>query len=268
MNTPTLLQLGPKILNDLPLLWTFLLLATRFAGMMLIMPGVGGGMSGMVVRYPAILVLAFAAMPSSGISAALPSDWAILLLQVGSEFMLGFALAMIPLMMVSGVQMGGYLSSTSMGLGAGNLMDPTLGMPSTDLARIFGDLSVVIFLLLGGHYMVIHAVSGLSGEIVPGSFVASDLSLDLLLRSGEDIFRIGVMISAPVIVALLLTQFVMGLITRAVPTVNVFVVSFPLTIGIGLILSLLSIPELYRFLQHEFVSVDRRVGGFAESAKP
>ena len=41
------------------------------------------------------------------------------------------------------------------------------------------------------------------------------------------------MLSAPVMVALLLTQFVMGLISQAVPTVNIFIVSFPLTIGIG-----------------------------------
>jgi flagellar biosynthetic protein FliR len=65
------------------------------------------------------------------------------------------------------------------------------------------------------------------------------------------------MIAAPVIVALLLTNFVMGLISKAVPTVNIFIISFPLTIGIGFFLTMFALPEVAYFLQREMMELER-----------
>jgi flagellar biosynthesis protein FliR len=48
----------------------------------------------------------------------------------------------------------------------------------------------------------------------------------------------------------------MGLISRAVPTVNIFIVSFPLTIGIGLILSLIALPEMIVLVTQHFDAVE------------
>ena len=64
------------------------------------------------------------------------------------------------------------------------------------------------------------------------------------------------MVSIPVIVALLLTQFVMGLISRTVPTVNIFIVSFPLTISIGLVVTVLAMPDIMVFIRREFAGLE------------
>ncbi len=253
-----LLNLPLAILENMNALWSFLLLAVRYTGLLMILPGLGGGMTGLYIRLPAIHVLAFATLNVSGY-APLPNDFAQLIAQAVSELLLGFSIALVPLMVVTGAQMAGMLSSTAMGLGASALIDPVSGVSVTDVARLFGDLCVLLFLLVGGHYVIIQAASGMGGLLPVGSMNPSNISLDVIINGSAHIFKIGVMISAPVMVALLLTQFVMGLITKAVPTVNVFVMSFPLTIAIGLILTALSLREMINFSYREMQKLDSTV---------
>lgn len=244
------LDVGIHLLNNFNVLWTFMLLNTRFIGMMSLLPGIGGGAQGLKTRFGATLLMALASMPATQMVS--PPD-NIVMMGAGllSEMVLGAAIAFIPSLLIAGAQTAGQLSSTTMGLGASQLFDPSMGASVSGLAKLFGDMVVLVFLLVGGHYVVIKAVSGLGGEIIPGTFLMGGLSTELLINRTAHVFHAGVMISAPVIVALLLTQFVMGLITKAVPTVNIFIVSFPLTIGIGLVLSALSLPDLVALIDRD-----------------
>ncbi len=55
-------------------------------------------------------------------------------------------------------------------------------------------------------------------------------------------FRIAVQIGAPIIATLLLTNLILGILARTVPQVNVYLLSFPLTIALGLLALGLSLP--------------------------
>ena len=249
------LQLPILILKNIDLLWTFVLLLLRFGALFSLLPGIGGGARGLAVRLPAMLAISVAVL-STSVRAAIPGDIGQLIGQVVAEILFGTALGMIPTIIISGAQMAGHLASTSMGLGAGNLLDPTLGMAVTDVSRLYGDLSVIVFLFLGGHHVLLLAAAGAGQAIVPGTFLVSQGTIDLIIAASAHIFEAGVMISAPIIVALLLTQFVMGLISRAVPTVNIFIVSFPLTIGIGLLLAIITLPGMFEYMGREISGIE------------
>lgn len=249
------LDIGNQILANIDQIWTFMLLLFRFMGVFTIAPGIAASRQGMMIRYAGVLSMAYAAFLGSP-TAEIPDNIAAMFIPAMSEYALGFVLGLIPLLLVSGVQMAGGLSATTMGLGAAQLVDPNMGVNVSTLGRLFGDLVAILFLLLGGHYVMLYAAAGMGGEIVPGTYFAGEITTDLLMDRSADMFRVGVMISAPVIVALLLTQFVMGLITKAIPQVNIFIVSFPLTIGIGLVLSALSLPEILVFMEREIVGLE------------
>jgi flagellar biosynthetic protein FliR len=266
MDSVEVLRLAQLLSSNLDVMWTFLLLLTRFMAAIVLLPGVGMGPGGVVVRYPAMVILALTALITSP-RATLPPDMVMMGAQIISEALLGAALAMIPHMLISGVQVAAQLSSTSMGLGASQLFDPTTNVTVPDIARLMSDLVVVLFLLLGGHYVIIHAVAGMGGVIVPGTFVVGATTVSELVSRSADIFRIGVMVAAPVLVALLLAQFVLGLISRAVPTVNVFIVSFPLTIGIGLLLLILALPDVVTFMRGEFNRIEPSVIDIVSDAR-
>lgn len=266
MQEERLLQLGHGMLESLPLFWTFVLLSARFTGLMLLLPGIGQGLMGLAVRFPAVMVLAFASLDRSN-QAALPANILDMAIFLGAEVLLGLAIGLIPLIVVAGAQTAGQLASTAMGLAGAQLFDPTAGGPLSDISRIMGDLVVILFLLLDGHHVAVYAASGLGGEIAPGSFVPGAGTTELLVRQTAAIFWAGVMLSAPAVVALLLTQFVMGLISKAVPTVNIFIISFPLTIGIGLILTILTLPEMSVFIERELMMLEPSVKIIASEAK-
>lgn len=248
-------NIGGYALEHIDSIWTFVLLTVRYGILMMLLPGFVTSPAGKMVRMPGILALALISTVASP-TASLTEHLGVLLLQVISEALFGLTLGIIPLLIVSGVQMAGGLSSTTMGLGASQLVDPTMGGSLPALGRLMGDLVILIFLLSNGHHAIVYSAAGLGGVIIPGTFVPGANSLELIISRVADVFRLGVLLSAPVIVALMLTNFVMGLISKAIPQVNIFIVSFPLTIGIGLILTALSLPELTVFIERELMDVE------------
>ena len=255
MNPPDLLSLASHASDALPWVWTLLLLMVRYVMLLTVLPGTGLGMAGAIVRVPESIVFSIASMYSGSI-APIPPHWFPLVLSILSEAAFGTILGLMPLLIVSGVQLGSSIASTTMGLSASNLIDPTSGGQIPDVARIYGDLMIVIFISVGGYLSIIHVASGIGGTFIPGQPFSYEGGAELLIKKSGDLFSFGVIVSAPVVVALLLTQFVMGMISRAVPTVNIFIISFPLTIGIGLILSSLVLPEVVGVFRAEVKKLD------------
>ncbi len=260
------LRIPLEILENFEVIWTFLLLVVRFTAFLTIVPGLGMGSMGLRVRFPAVLVLAFVSSFSSP-TASLPENHFMLVLAFSCEYIFGTLLGMVPVIMVSGIELAGQLSANTMGLGAAQMINPTTGASTQTLAKIFGDVVVLAFLVLGGHHHLVHAVSGLSGQVMPGAFRISDMTVKLVIDQTAAIFEAGVILSAPVIVALLLTQFVMGLISRAVSTINIFIISFPLTIGVGLLLSILALPEMLGVAIRQMSSVEHSVAVIVHDAQ-
>lgn len=246
--------------------WTLVLYMTRFAMMFLLLPGIGGGMGGIAVRMPAVMVLSFVSV-STGVYAQIPADMMLMGAQIVSEVLFGTLLGMFPALIVAAVQVGMQLASVSMGLGASQLIDPHSGAQLSDISRIYAEVVIIMFLMVGGHHVVIYAASGMGGTIVPGTFILGEQTLSMLIDRTGYVLHLGMIISAPIVVALLLTQFVLGLVTRAVPTVNIFIVSYPLTIGIGLVLSILALPEVMHVVGREFLGLDSMIQILTESMK-
>lgn len=250
-----LLKAPLQLFNNLDIVWTFILLVIRIGGMMFIIPGLGMGQRGMMIRMPATMAIAFAVASVSKV-APVPPNVVQMAILLSSEFFFGLLIGMIPFLIVSGAQMAGQLTSGTMGLSASNLIDPAQGTSATPIALLLGNMVILIFLLLGGHHVAIYVASGLGGRIPPGTLLPVQTTVELLVDRTAAIFEAGVILSAPVIVALLLTQFVMGLVTKAVPTVNIFIVSFPLTIGIGLILTGLSLPTFIYIITRDVSGIE------------
>jgi flagellar biosynthetic protein FliR len=266
MDEQKLLQLPLYLAYHLDAGWTFLLIFTRFAGLFLFFPGLSNGMQGMEIRIPGLMMISLAVV---SVTPAVPVPDNVLLLfgNIASELLLGSILGLLPTMIVSGAQAGGQLASTTMGLGAGQLLDPTTQSHTTQISRIMGDLVVLCFLFINGHHVLIYAASGLCGQIVPGSFVLSDNTIDVIVRQSGEIFSFATIVSSPVIVALLLTQLVLGIVTKFVQQVNVFIVSYPLTIAIGMFLLIIMMPSFVRQSNRYLLGVESTVVTILEDTR-
>ena len=255
MTDEFLFQIPNLVLSRLDVGWTIMLLLARYGAFMLLVPGIGGGLGGLTVRYPAVVMLALVTLDPKH-TTAVPVDLGIMAAQIFCEVLLGSIVGMVPLLIISGASTAGQIASSAMGLTGAQLFDPTTSSSITDLSRIYTDLTVVLFLLMNGHHIAIAQLAGLDGVMQPGSFVISGIGIQVLIDQSSKIFEIGVMIASPIIVALFLTNFVMGLMSKVVASFNVFIISFPLTIGIGLILTMLALPEVVEYLRVQILDLE------------
>jgi flagellar biosynthetic protein FliR len=101
-----------------------------------------------------------------------------------------------------------------------------------------------LFIVTGGHLMLIAAVVQ--------SFTAFPVSAEpfAFLRAvephrwGAEIFSLGLWIALPMVAMLLFTNLVLGVISRVAQQMNIFAIGFPITLGVGLIGVMLTLPMM------------------------
>ena len=229
------MEFSNGIILDVVPLWTWALLFMRCIGMMEILPALGNS------EIPRIFRLLFTfslsvLITASGLRCELPTSLAHGFVLLILEFILGVALGIIPAIIINGVGVAGQVVSGSIGLGQANMMDPSLGTQSAILAKLQIMFATIIFLLIDGHHVVIRAVSGMIGDMPVGGFVPDFQTFYLLLHNLKNSFELAVVLAAPILVTALCVNFVLGLITKFVPQMNIFIISLPIGILVGLYL--------------------------------
>ena len=159
--------------------------------------------------------------------------------QVGIGVMMGLTLQVITAAMI----VAGQAISSAMGLSMSNLLDPNLGNVPV-LSQFLIILSTLIFLGTGGHLMLISILLDSFTLIPVGQSLLSLAAIGKLLAWSSMRFLGAVLIGLPVMVTLLVVNIGLGVMTRAAPSLNIFVVGLPATILAGFMILLLSMGSI------------------------
>ncbi|MCB0360364.1 MAG: flagellar biosynthetic protein FliR, partial [Bdellovibrionales bacterium] len=243
---------------DFLFLWTWFLISTRATGLLIAAPGIGSQEIPATAKMLFSFILGFA-IAISGVQATEPATAVDGVLMVVSEFLLGWAIAFIPQLIVSSLSVSGQVISGSIGLGFANLIDPSIGQSVSILSRVQIMVATLVFLLIDGHHVLIRALAGFEGMPL-GGFLPSFQLADFLLVRFAASFELGVICAAPILVSILVAQFVLGLLTKSVPQVNIFIISLPLTIGMGLYILAFTFPGIVQNLVDEYRLLPELIG--------
>ncbi len=165
-----------------------------------------------------------------------PTAWPAMLGLVLQEFLLGLSLGLLVRFFLTGAQMAGDLLSIQMGFGMVTLIDPQSRGQSTIIADLYLFLAILVFLTIDGHHFLLRLLILSFQEAPMGRPFSVPGNLFLALPGfGALMYQLAVMLAAPVLAALFLTQVALGLVARAVPQIQVMILSFPLTIALGLL---------------------------------
>ncbi|QDQ28678.1 flagellar biosynthetic protein FliR [Chitinimonas arctica] len=171
------------------------------------------------------------------------------LLILAQQLLIGFAIGMTMRLVFSSVEMAGHLAGLQMGLGFASFYDPQHGTNTVVVAQFASLLTILLFLSFNGHLLVIETIVK-SFTLLPISAVPlKTAGLKLLVDSAGQIFTLGLLLSLPVLAALLITNLSIGVMSRAAPQFNVFAVGFPLTLGVGVGAFYLSLPHFSPHVQ-------------------
>lgn len=228
-----------------PEIMTFFLVFGRTGGLIISAPFWGGrGMPGLVRVWVAVL-LSVAIYPLIEARALPQANLVFLVVAFVGEVLLGLVLGWTAQILFSGLHVAGQQLEIKMGLGLGQLVDPQSGAQTTIIASLLEMTAALVFLSMNGHELLIRALVS-SYKLFPLAGEKAGIG-DLWLGSTGQIFTIALRVSAPVVIGLLLTDVLMGVISRAVPHMNVFLVALPLQITLGALLFIFSLPALVWF---------------------
>ncbi len=153
---------------------------------------------------------------------------------VMAEVLLGFGLALIGRILFAIVQFAGQLVGEQMGFGIVNSIDPTGSHQIAVVAELMYILSILLFLTWDMHHILL-GVAAESFRVLPpgGAGINAGVS-DFMVRLGTVLFSLSLQLAMPIIIIIFAINVALGLITRGVPQINVFMESFPLRIIAGL----------------------------------
>lgn len=158
------------------------------------------------------------------------------------EILIGAAVGLLVQLAFAALVFAGQTVAYQMGLGFSALLDPQLGVQVPVVAQLYLVLATLLWLGLDGHLLLIELVAG-SFKALPVALAGLDRAeVWTLVRFGGSVFAGGVLVSLPLVVALLFANLALGIATRAAPQLNIFAVGFPITLGFGLLLIGLTFP--------------------------
>ncbi|MBI3369970.1 MAG: flagellar biosynthetic protein FliR, partial [Burkholderiales bacterium] len=161
---------------------------------------------------------------------------------VAQQALIGVALGFAVRLVFAAVELGGELIGLQMGLNFAGFFDPATASQGTASGRFFGTMVAFLFIIINGHLAIIGALIK-SFEVFP---VAGDPFAFLRMTRpevwGAEVFSLGLWIALPLIGMLLFVNLVLGVIARVAPQINVFAVGFPVTLSVGLVGMLLTLP--------------------------
>jgi flagellar biosynthetic protein FliR len=222
----------------------FVMVASRLGALIMIQP-LFGALS-VPIRLRALFVIGLAALVTPCVRAdrGFPDTVGGLVLAMGGEILLGMLIGLAVRICFLGLQMGGLLIAQESGLAFGQIADPSTGDTQSVLSTLYLQLGAVVYLIVGGHRVLVAACLD-SFQTIPllgdsGSCLAgADLVIDAMAVGGQ----IAVRVAAPAVVTLFLVNVAMGFVSRTVPQINIATVGFSLKGLVAFFVIAISLPS-------------------------
>jgi flagellar biosynthetic protein FliR len=229
----------------------FMLVIARIAPLFVVAPMFSSRLIPRRVKGIAAVGLAVGIAPLATADARVPMDVMGLAEIAAKELLVGLAFAFAVSVLFAAVNAAGGLLDTLIGFSFGALVDPITGNNSSIIGQLYAFVGVAIFIAVNGDAWLIRGLFR-TYELVPLVDQPSVTSLVAGVQEAfSGIFVAALELSAPVILAVILTDAAFGVVSRVVPQLNVFAVGFAPKVIVGLLVLGVSLPFAAGWLADE-----------------
>jgi flagellar biosynthetic protein FliR len=167
-----------------------------------------------------------------------------------TQFLIGAALGFAMQLVFAAVEMAGTLVGLQMGLGFATFFDPSSSASQQVITSFLNMIAMLAFLAYNGHLQVIAALIESFQSVPIAQAALGPPGLHTLVEWGGAIFTAGLLLSLPVVIALLVANLSLGILNRAAPQIGVFQIGFSVTLMVGMLLLMLMLPNMIPFFAH------------------
>lgn len=190
-------------------------------------------------------LLSFAFL-SSGIYDAglIPTGSMDILISILFEMINGMTIGFAIVAIMNGVYIAGHMIDMNMGFSMVNVMSATDEDSLPVTANFYYILVLIMFLAINAHHMLIDAIALSLNKVPLGSLGFNLMHVKSYTELIVLTFEIGFRLCMPVLITVLVSDIVLGLLSKAMPGMNIFVVGMPFKILIGLFTLVLVFPAM------------------------
>ncbi len=185
------------------------------------------------------------------------------------EFFIGFTMGFVVFLIFNIMYFAGQLIDYQIGFSMVNVFDPISQIQVPIVGNMLYLIASVLFIQTGGFHTFIFAMANSFTEIPIGSAMIVENQQLLLYIVGllVDFFVISFKLALPIVGSILIIDVALGILVKAVPQMNVFVVGMPLKVLAGFILLYFLIPSIVEFFDVIYEAASKTIvnviGGFA-----
>ena len=228
----------------------FMLIFTRVSGFFQTAPFFSTIQAPIITKmwFSAIIAFIFFPLVVASKGFILPKDMVEFGILLAIEFFVGFLIGFTANLIIEGVRMSGSILSIQMGLSMSEALDPATGVNATELSRLYIYLTILIFLATGAYQMLFIALFNSFSALPMGVFPIFDANIiSTLVTLFAQVFKIAFGVALPIFSVLLISDILLGLMSKMMPQMNIYMVAIPVKIYIGvfLILAFLSATSTY-----------------------
>ncbi len=235
-------------------LFVFVMVLTRISAFFMLLPVFGWRSIPVGVRVAVTVLLAI--FFSCQTTLAIPGvtehpgrlSFAGIILLLANEATYGLALGLMVVLIFSVIKFSGSIIESQMGLSMAEIFDPFTNDETQPLSSLLEMIFIILFLSANGHHLFLLVISR-SFEVFPaGSIPTISVLTDGVIKAGSAMFLAGLRLASPMLAAFLLLLVVLAVLARVVPEMDIFFISFPLNVGLGLLMTAIFLPFVSGFV--------------------
>lgn len=223
-----------------PVLWPFVRVLALFS----VAPVFSQRAIPLRLKVGLALLIAICAQPVLGVQPVISINSAQALGTVVQQVVIGLSVGFAVRLVMAAVEVAGEVIGLQMGLNFASFFDPTSNAQLSAVARFMVQIATLLFIVINGHLLVLMAVlKSFEAFPVDGNFLQAIAQMRLH-EMGSAVFASAFWIALPMIAMLLFVNLVLGIISRVAPQMNIYAVGFPVTLTVGLLGLVATLPLL------------------------
>lgn len=223
----------------------FLLIFARVGTALAFLPGFSAPYVSLRIRLAMALIVSFVVGPLlASALPRLPATPAELGLLVLGEVIIGALLGLLAVVLLAALQTAGTVIAYVSSMANAFIQDPIAQQQSSLLSGMLGTIGILIVFVSDSHHLMLRAIVESYSLFVPGQPLALGDFAELLARRVMDSFRLGVQLSAPLIITGFVYYLGLGLLSRLMPAMQVFFIGLPIQIVLQISVLLLTLSTI------------------------